>query len=155
TVRQLAAIKSDPESSPAEIAEVQARMQLVVQSTAAGASELTHLRRLYVWSVEFGLMGSSDDFSIHGAALLSAPAEFRALCAGGPACLRSFGISVIEHENAFSDLLNQYFIARDFAHLHAVLSAYELRMSQRAQATRTSEIRAIAPTVEERWVQHA
>jgi len=155
TVRQLAAIKSDPQSSSSEIEAIEARMLQVIQSTAAGASELTHLRRLYVWSVEFGLMGQSDEFSIHGAALLSAPAELRSLCAGGAACLRPFGIDVVDHENAFSDLLSQYFMARDFAHLHEVLSAYELRMQPPSRIARTSEIRQIATTREEGRIGHA
>jgi phenylalanine-4-hydroxylase len=112
------------------------------------------LRRLYVWSIEFGLMGNDGDVSIHGAALLSAPAEFRGLCAGA-ACLRPFDISVIDHENAFSDLLSEYFVARDFAHLHEVLSEYELRMSARDDVTRTSEIRWLGATAEDGRVDHA
>jgi hypothetical protein len=73
-------------------------------------------------------MGSAEEFSIHGAALLSAPAEFRALCAAGETCLEPFGLGSIEYENAFSELLHRYFVARDYRHLHEVLSAYELRM---------------------------
>jgi phenylalanine-4-hydroxylase len=154
-VRKLASVKSDPQSSPTEIAEAEARMLHVTESTRAGASELTHLRRLYVWSIEFGLMGSGGDFSVHGAALLSAPAEFRALCVGGADCLRPFDIGVIEHENAFSDLLNGYFMARDFAHLHEVLSEYELRMSGRDQGSRRSEIRWLRASTEKGRVDHA
>jgi phenylalanine-4-hydroxylase len=155
SVRRLASVKSDPASSPAEVLEVEASMRGVIQATGARASELTHLRRLYVWSIEFGVMGSEGDFSIHGAALLSAPAEFRGLCTHGAACLRPFDVGVIEQENAFSDLLNQYFVARDFSHLHEVLSEYELRMSHRQGAARTSEIRSLATGVKVGRVDHA
>ena len=149
TVRDLAAVKSDPGSSGAEIDEVEARMRRVVGSIAADASELTHLRRLYVWSIEFGVLGNSEDFSIHGAALLSAPAEFRAVCTRGAACLRPLGVEAVEEENAFSDPLSHYFIARDFVQLHDVLSEYELRMSGRERVPQTSEIRQIAKIPED------
>lgn len=134
TVRNLATIRSNPASPARAIAAANARMTHVVRRIAENASPLTHLRRLYVWSVEFGLLGTRDDFRVHGAALLSSPAEFRAVCAGEPG-LRPFGIEVVEHENAFSEILNQYFIARDFAHLHEALSAYEARMTSKDDAS--------------------
>ena len=146
TVRDLATIKSDPESSVDQVVEVEARMRRVVESISDGASELTHLRRLYVWSIEFGVIGSPDDFSIHGAALLSAPAEFRAVCARGAACLRTFAIDAVEYENAFSDLLSHYFVAHDFGHLHDVLTEYERLMVPGDRALQTSEIRQITRT---------
>jgi phenylalanine-4-hydroxylase len=144
TVRRLAATRSKVGALPCEIEEADARMLEVIQRMTDNASESTHLRRLYVWSVEFGLVGSYDNFCIHGAALLSSPAEFRAVCEGA-ATLRLFGLDVIEQENAFSDVLNQYFVARDFSHLEEVLSAYEQRMLQRRGRSFTSEIRELVP----------
>ena len=148
TVRSLAATRSRTGSLPCEIEEADARMQQVIRRIRENTSELTHLRRLYVWSVEFGLLGSSDNFSIHGAALLSSPAEFRTVCAGTPT-LRLFGMDVIDRENAFSDVLNQYFVARDFAHLEEVLSSYEQRMLQHRARSCASEIRELVPATGE------
>jgi phenylalanine-4-hydroxylase len=141
-VREFGALKGNPDASPTVVDAVEARMVQVTKSSVAdGASELTHLRRLYVWSIEFGVMGSHEDFLIHGSALLSAPAEFRALCAAGGAYLKPFGIHVIEHENPFSELLDGYFLARDFGHLHDVLSAYQRRMEYYAGPPRVSGTR--------------
>ncbi|HTV18011.1 MAG TPA: hypothetical protein VMG12_05055 [Polyangiaceae bacterium] len=148
TVRRLAALESDPSSPASEIEKLRARMLEILQAMAVDGSELTHLRRLYVWSIEFGIMGAAGDFAIHGAAFLSAPAEFRALCAAGDACLEPYGLSSIDNENAFTELLHRYFVARDFEHLDEVLSAYERRMCRAASPTRPSGFREIVPTLE-------
>jgi phenylalanine-4-hydroxylase len=129
TVRQLAAVRSNPSSLPLQIEDADRRMLHVIRAIADNTSELTHLRRLYVWSIEFGLMGDGEPPHIYGAALLSAPAELRVVCEGTPT-LRPFDISVIERENAFSDVLNEYYTAASFGQLNDVLSLYERRMSR-------------------------
>jgi phenylalanine-4-hydroxylase len=128
TVRELAAVRSNPSSSPLQIEHADRRMLHVVRAIADNTSEMTHLRRMYVWSVEFGLLGDRERPQVYGAALLSAPAELRVVCEGTPT-LRAFDISVIERENAFSDVLNEYYTAASFAELNDVLSLYERRMS--------------------------
>lgn len=135
-VRSMADIKSDPASPAAQLLDAEARMSRVNRAIEDCASEATHLRRMYVWSVEFGLLGNRSAFSIHGAALLSSPNEFRAACAGR-AAIEPYSIAVIQRENAFSDMLHRYYVAEDFSHLVRVLEEYHARMRHRAAELRS------------------
>ncbi len=110
------------------VASAEDRVHRVEQALREHASESTYLRRIYVWSVEFGLCGNFEDFTIHGAALLSAPTEFRQAC-NGAAPLLPYSIDVIEHENEFSNPLNRYFLASTFNDYARVLNDYEARMA--------------------------
>jgi phenylalanine-4-hydroxylase len=146
--RNIAARRTESGASPEEIAAADARMMRVIGDMVDGPSELTELRRMYVWSIEFGLMGDVDQFRIHGAALLSSPMEFRAVCAG-TARIEPYSLDVVRYENAFSDLLAQYFVARDLSHMYDVMSAYEGRMLHK-DAARTSGVRALVSADQKR-----
>lgn len=128
-VRQMAELKSEGRAPPAELARAEARVSRVNRALGGQASEVTCLRRMYVWSIEFGLLGDCNEFSVHGAALLSSPNELHA-ARSGRAKISPYSLAVIHHENAFSDLLGQYFVANDFSHLLAVLAEYAGRMRQ-------------------------
>lgn len=122
--RRLSELMSDPQASPVERAEAEARVLRDRRRLAADPSERTCLERMYLWSVEFGLLGTVDEFTVHGAAILSSPAEFRRLCtrAVRPS---PYSIAVIHRDYAFTELQRAYFVARDFAQLHDVLAEYE------------------------------
>jgi phenylalanine-4-hydroxylase len=111
---------------------------------ADSASEVTALRRLYVWSVEFGLLGEPEDFRAHGAALLSSPAEFRAVCTGN-ASTKPYSLRALRCENAFSEVLTQYFVARDFSQYLDVLGEYEATMQHRPPKSADGEARVLPP----------
>lgn len=127
-VRDMADKRSDLDASRAVVEAAEERLRLVEEVMKHNASPATCLRRIYVWSVEFGLMGTLDAFKIHGAALLSSPAEFRHVCDDHPT-LHPYALSVIEHENQFSDPLDRYFVADSFQKLDDVLSEYQRRIS--------------------------
>jgi phenylalanine-4-hydroxylase len=114
-------------AADADVAETEATVTRVHRALQTNASELTHLGRMYLWSVEFGLTGQIDDFTIYGAALMSSPAEFTAVCEG-QSTLLPYSLDVIHTDIAFTDLQKQYFVAHDFAHLEQVLNRYEGRM---------------------------
>jgi phenylalanine-4-hydroxylase len=127
--RLTAELKANRAANPLDIAVAERRVECVNQSLVDHASELTLLRRMYVWSVEFGLIKDHDDFRVLGAALLSAPKEFRFVC-DGCASIAPYSLDVVHHENGFSDMLSRYFVARDFSHFHDVLSDFETRMQR-------------------------
>ena len=54
---------------------------------------------MYLWSIEFGLMGNPSAFWVYGAALLSSPTEFRAVCEA-PSRVRPYSLEVIDHDIA-------------------------------------------------------
>ena len=149
----LADLKMKAALSAVEANELEADVLRINRALVDNASQLTHLRRMYIWSVEFGLIGDTSAFSVYGAGLLSAPSEFRIVCNESPRVL-PYSLDVIHYENAFSDPLAQYFVARDFSHLDEVLTAYELQM-QRDAEIRTSEIREIVPGARQQRRGHA
>jgi phenylalanine-4-hydroxylase len=137
-VRYSAELKSRPDASRSDIERADTRLAQIYAEMREDASEVTCLRRLYTWSIEFGLFGSNDELVIHGAALLSAPAELRRV-ATGRAPLAPFSLDVIHQENAFSDLLERYFVAKDYAELHDVLGTFAASMSHPT----TSDVREL------------
>ena len=58
--------------------------------------------------------------------------------------LEPYSVAAIRHENSFSDLLDQYFVASDYSHLHEVLSSYASTM-QESFIPGTSEVRELRP----------
>jgi len=153
-VRQMAELKSEPTSPLADIAAAEARVNRVNSALAHNASEVTALRRLYVWSIEFGLLGEPRDFRAHGAALLSSPAEFRAVRADDSQTL-PYSLQTLRHENAFSEMLTQYFVARDFTQYESVLAEYEETMRRRSDGATDRDARALARTGKKRGVGRA
>jgi phenylalanine-4-hydroxylase len=126
--RSLAALKTRGAPSLAELRAAAERVARIHRALRTGASELAELARMYLWSVEFGLMGTTSEFSVAGAALFSATLETESIV-DGRATLRPYSIDVVKADIEFTDLQSSYFVARDFAHLHDVLGQYELRMA--------------------------
>jgi phenylalanine-4-hydroxylase len=146
-VSRAAALKAVPSSVATEVAAAEARVARLNLELSCGASETTVLRRLYVWSIEFGLLRGPTEFRIHGAALLSAPAELGALCSGNSAIMQ-FTNAILEYENAFSEAQAQYFVAGDLADYQGVLTEYEASMqSQRSRALKREVCGRVAPGV--------
>jgi phenylalanine-4-hydroxylase len=141
--RRMSELKSDPGCAPESAREAEQRVIQLHKRLNSNASELTHLSRLYLWSVEFGLLADAEGFRVYGAALLSSPQEFRAVCEGAAPVL-PYSLDVVRRDISFSDLQSQYFVARDFAHLHEVLESYQATM-QIGRAQLHSEIRGISP----------
>ena len=134
SVRDMAQKRSEHGVPRAAVKAAEERLREVELALKRNTSEATCLRRIYVWSVEFGLMGTPDAFEIHGAALLSSPAEFRHVCDDKPT-LNPYTLSVIEHENQFSDPLDRYFVASGFEQLNHVLEAYQRRLLEASSSS--------------------
>lgn len=123
--RTCAALRCQPRPSRAlQLAE--ARVASVHRKLAQQPSALTELGRLYLWSIEFGLMGTPAEFRIYGAGLLSSPEETRAVCLRH-APVRDLSLAAVHRDIHFSDLQSAYFAATGYAQLHRVLSAVERR----------------------------
>lgn len=119
--RALGAVRCKAPRRRRALLAAEARVQAAEAAVAAAPSPLAELDRMYLWSVEFGLMGTSQDFQIYGAGLLSSPAEVEALCTSG-APVFDFSTAVIQRGINFSDYQSVYFAARDYAQLNDVLS---------------------------------
>lgn len=122
--RAMAELRCRASCPPAQLTAAKKRVEHVQQGLGQGPSVLTQLSRMYLWSIEFGLMGTPREFRIYGAGLLSSAAETRAVCLGR-APIRELSRAVVTRDIHFSDLQAMYFVGRDFTHLHHLLSALE------------------------------
>ena len=73
-IRHLSIIKEYPETLPEEIKEAEKAIA-DIEANNTYCSEMSRLRNLHWWTVEYGLIGTTDDFKIYGAGLLSSIQE--------------------------------------------------------------------------------
>ena len=73
----------------------------------------TRLSRLFLWSIEFGLVGGPGDFVIVGAAILSSPREAYGVLRHPPR-IHSFTTDASDHEILFTEPQQHLFVASDF-----------------------------------------
>lgn len=107
-----------------ELLAAEARVDAAQVALARAPSPLMQLDRLYLWSVEFGLMGTPDDAVAYGAGLLSSPAEAEALFTTR-APIFDLSTDVTRRGIHFSDYQAAYFVARDHTQLERVLTQVE------------------------------
>ncbi|HTV18813.1 MAG TPA: hypothetical protein VMG12_09085 [Polyangiaceae bacterium] len=122
--RALGALRCGSPRRRRALLAAEARVDAAQAALALSPSPLTQLDRFYLWSIEFGLMGTPDDFVVYGAGLLSSPAEAETLFTSG-APIFDFSTDVTRRGIHFSDYQSAYFVARDHAQLEAVLSRVE------------------------------
>lgn len=129
--RRMGALKSDPDAPRDLVAAAEAEVDRVQRHLLANPSELTHLARVFLWSIEFGLIGTRDSYRVLGAGLLSSLSECAALYEPG-ADIRPFSIAVIEKDIHFSDHQAQYYLFESYEQLDFVLDEYQAKMRLRA-----------------------
>ena len=121
--RNLGSLNADPSSDPRGVRDAEAKVSDLKLRVVQSPSEFTHLSRMRLWSVEFGLIGSASEFKIFGAGLLSSRLEGES--AFGRAVPKiPYGSDVIHYEFDVSDMQSQLFVTPDFEHLRDVLYSY-------------------------------
>ncbi len=73
-VRQLSILKESPDATEVQIAEAESALMHLYRRDDA-PSEAALLTRLHWWTVEYGLVGSPEDYKIFGAGILSSLGE--------------------------------------------------------------------------------
>lgn len=73
-IRQLSIVKECPDSTEADIAAAEAELARC-SADQSPPSEMALLGRLHWWTVEYGLVGTPEDYKIFGAGLLSSLGE--------------------------------------------------------------------------------
>jgi phenylalanine-4-hydroxylase len=91
-----------------------------LQKSPARSSEMDQLRNLHWWSVEYGLIGSTEDFKLYGAGLLSSIGESQ-WCLSDKVKKQPFTIDVVHQKFDITQPQPQLFVTPDFAHLSKVL----------------------------------
>jgi phenylalanine-4-hydroxylase len=121
-IRQLSIIKEYPDATPDEVARAEKELE---QKMAANTvpSESAYLARLHWWTVEYGLIGTPEAFSIYGAGILSSVGESKACM--DPAVKKiplSMDTSRVDYD--ITKMQPHLFVARSFDHLLEVLEEF-------------------------------
>jgi phenylalanine-4-hydroxylase len=127
-VHALSELKERPGASADEIAQIQ-RELAEAEASQRAPSEAALLSRLHWWTVEYGLVGSPEDYRIYGAGLLSSLGESHFCHEPG---VRKLPLSArcIDVEYDITRPQPQLFVAEDFAHLTRVLEEVAAGLAQ-------------------------
>ncbi len=126
-IRCLSIVKESPSSSDAEIQAAENALQAASAANTV-PSEAALLARLHWWTVEYGLVGSVEDYKIYGAGLLSSLGE-------SVNCLNDDRVKklplTVDAINCNYDITSEQtrlFVAKDCRHLSQVLEEFGRHM---------------------------
>jgi phenylalanine-4-hydroxylase len=125
----LSEVKEDPASTSQQIAAAEAQLERLTQRAAA-PSEAALLARLYWWTVEYGLVGTSDDYRLYGAGLLSSLGEGH-FCHEERVDKLPLTAACVEMGYDITRPQPQLYVARDFEQLERVLEDVEATLGYR------------------------
>ena len=128
-VRVLSVVKEDPHATREQRAAVDRALEKAL-AAAPAPSEAALLSRLHWWTVEYGLVGTPNDYRIYGAGLLSSLGEGEA-CHDPAVRKLPLAASCIDVDYDITRPQPQLFVARDFAQLSEVLDTVAARFAQR------------------------
>jgi phenylalanine-4-hydroxylase len=126
-IRLLSILKANPYSSPESIAEAVMEIENL-EKKFDEPSEMTQLRNLHWWTVEYGLIGDIKNPKIYGAGLLSSIAE-------SVSCLKEnikrypYTIQAKDYSFDITSQQPQLFVTPDFKTLDSVLDEFSKSLS--------------------------
>ena len=126
-IRHLSILKTDPYTTVEMISRAEARLS-EAEKEVVDLSEMTLIRNLHWWTVEYGLIGDLKDPKIYGAGLLSSIGEsINAL----KESVKKIPYSIEAQHYTFdiTTMQPQLFVTPDFAHLTAVLKEFKKQMA--------------------------
>jgi phenylalanine-4-hydroxylase len=126
-IRHLSILKTDPYTPKDKI--VEAEQDLVEKEKEIGElSEMSLIRNLHWWTVEYGLIGDLKKPKIYGAGLLSSIGESINALTDKVEKL-PYNIDAKDFAFDITTMQPQLFVTPDFAHLTKVLREFELSMA--------------------------
>lgn len=132
-IRHLSIVKEDRNSDP-KVVERAEQHVLDLQNSEVEFSEMSKIRNLHWWTVEYGLIGTLDNPKIYGAGLLSSIGESKS-------CLKDhvkkifYDLSAADVSFDITQPQPQLFVTPDFAHLSFVLEQFANQMGLRRGGT--------------------
>lgn len=126
-IRWLSIIKESPNSSLAEIQQAQTQLQTAIDANT-NPSEASLLSRLHWWTVEYGLVGSVDDYRIFGAGLLSSLGESQHCLDDDAVNKRPLTVDAINESYDITTQQPQLFVTKNCRHLSQVLEEFGRQM---------------------------
>lgn len=126
-VRHLSILKEKPGATEEEVAEAERALE-EVQAASVTPSEATLLARLHWWTVEYGLVGELDNYTIFGAGLLSSLAESATCLNDKNVTKKELTVDAINTTYNITDPQPQLFVTESCRHLSQVLEEYGRHM---------------------------
>jgi len=136
-IRYLSIIKEYPNATKEQVEEAEKDLE---EKTAANTvpSEAALLSRLHWWTVEYGLVGTPDDFKLYGAGLLSSVGESKG-CFNKSVKKIELSVDCVKTDYDITKMQPQLFVARDFQHLLDVLEEFAAGMCFRKGGAKSIE----------------
>lgn len=128
-VRLLSIIK-EAEGTPQDEIDKAAAQVDFLQNNMGELSEMSRIRNLHWWTVEYGLIGSIENPKIYGAGLLSSIGE-SAWCMTDAVKKIPYDISAADQSFDITKPQPQLYVTPDFAHLSLVLEEFANSMALR------------------------
>ncbi|MCK5033401.1 MAG: aromatic amino acid hydroxylase [Calditrichia bacterium] len=126
-IRYLSIIKEYPNATNEEISKAEKELEIKIAANT-NPSESTKLSRLHWWTVEYGLYGTPENFSIYGAGLLSSVGESQH-CLNPKVKKIPLTVECVNQNYDITKMQPQLFVNRDWQHLKDVLNEYSKTMS--------------------------
>ncbi|MGH1374481.1 MAG: aromatic amino acid hydroxylase [Cellvibrionaceae bacterium] len=126
-IRWLSIIKESPNSTADEIDKAEAQLQAAIEANS-NPSEASLLSRLHWWTVEYGLVGSVDDYRIFGAGLLSSLGESQHCLNDNAVVKRPLTVDAISESYDITTQQPQLFVTKSCRHLSQVLEEFGRQM---------------------------
>ncbi len=128
-VRKLSILKEASGTPPQAIQKAQ-EVVIELQSKDVEMSEMTKMRNLQWWTVEYGLIGSADNPKIYGAGLLSSIGESQ-WCMSDDIKKVPYSIDAANQEFDITKPQPQLYVTPDFSYLMEVLETFANTLSLR------------------------
>lgn len=136
-IRHLSIVKESPVATAKQIDEAQEKVDYI-NSHMGASSEMSRLRALHWWTVEYGLIGTLQNPKIYGAGLLSSIGESKS-CLKDDVIKLPYDISAADVAFDLSRPQPQLFVTPDFAHLSFVLEQFANTMAIRTGGSKAME----------------
>lgn len=128
-IRLLSILKEAEDSAEADIKKAEEQVDYL-QNNMGELSEMSRIRNLHWWTVEYGLIGSIDNPKIYGAGLLSSIGE-SAWCMTDNVKKIPYDISAADTSFDITKPQPQLYVTPNFAHLSQVLEEFANKMALR------------------------
>ena len=128
-IRLLSILKEAEDTPESEIKKAEEQVDFL-QNNMGELSEMSKIRNLHWWTVEYGLIGTVDNPKIYGAGLLSSIGE-SAWCMTDNVKKISYDISAADQSFDITKPQPQLYVTPDFAKLSSVLEEFANKMALR------------------------
>ena len=128
-IRLLSILKEAEDTPEEEIKKAEDQVDFL-QNNMGELSEMSRIRNLHWWTVEYGLIGTVDNPKIYGAGLLSSIGE-STWCMTDNVKKIPYDISAADMSFDITKPQPQLYVTSDFAHLSSVLEEFANKMALR------------------------